>query len=77
MAGESSTYLKRKAQFEAILKRSKGPLPRALAKMAEARLTGSTAILEPAESKALYDSFGDVGEEILRQEFEKITKNPS
>ena len=70
----SSTYLQRREKFQAILKGSRGPLARALAKMADARLTGSTAILEPAETKALFDSLGETAEDLLNKEYEKVVR---
>jgi hypothetical protein len=69
----SSTYQKRREKFQAILKGSKGPLARALAKVADARLTGSQVVLEPAESRALFDSLGEPAEDLLNQEYQKIT----
>ena len=69
----SSTYLKKRAQFQAILKSSKVPLARALAKMGDAKLTGSTAILEPAESKALFDSLEQQAEAMIQKEYEKVS----
>jgi len=68
----SSTYLQRRGKFHAILKGSRSPLARALAKVADARLTGSTAILEPSEAKALFDSLGQPAEDLLNQEYQKI-----
>lgn len=69
----SSTFLRKQAQYNAILLHSKGPLVRAIATIAAARLMGTAATLSAAEARALMDALGESAEDAILQEYAKIT----